>query len=76
MFSGAIKARRNAKTIQFRITFDSKLKIVQRHPGKYCHSSLSSMFFNSTHFSYNFAGNFAREFLKCANKRLNCSYKP
>ena len=63
--------------MQFRITFDSKLKIVERYLGKYCHLSLSSAVFDLTYFSSMFADNFAREFRKYTKKiHLNCSYKP
>ena len=75
--SRPIKARRNRKAMQFRITFDSKLKIVERYLGKYCHLSLSSAVVDLTYFSSIFAGNFAREFRKYTKKiHLNCSYKP
>ena len=67
--SRPIKARRNGKAMQSRITFDSKLKIVERYLGKYCHLSLSSAVFDLT-FSSMFAGNFAREFRKYTKKYI------
>ena len=56
--------------MQSRITFDSKLKIVERYLGKYCHLSLSSTVFDLTYFSSMFAGNFAREFRKYTKKYI------